>query len=64
MEDDKKPLYEVGQVVMMKSGKGDIPFRILARIEEHGGYFYAWNRKNYAAESMIRALTPQEAGTK
>ena len=55
------PKFKVGQIVAMKSGK-QLPFRILDVRDEDHGWFYAWNRKNYAAESMIRSLTDEEIG--
>lgn len=56
-----EPKYAVGQVVILASGKKNIPFRILA-MEWDAGWFYAYNRRNYVAESMIRLLTDDETG--
>jgi len=55
-----KPLFEVGQIVVMK-GKKELPFRIIGRQWNLGSWFYQWNRRNAAAEHMIRALTPVES---
>lgn len=46
--------FKVGQIVVMVNKA--MPFRILA-MEWRDGWFYAWSKKNYAAESMIRAVT-------
>jgi hypothetical protein len=53
------PKFKVGQVVVMNSTKKQIPFRILEAIW-NDGWFYRWNRKNYAHEGMIRELTDEE----
>jgi len=55
-----QPKFAVGQVVVMK-GKRELPFRIVDMMWDDG-WFYAWNRKNYAAESIIRQLTKEEYG--
>lgn len=57
-----EPKFKVGQIVVMKSLKKQLPFRILAVEWNEDGWFYAWNRKNFASECMIRELTPEEAG--
>lgn len=54
--------FKVGQIVVMKSVKQQLPFRILAVRSEYGEWFYAWNKKNYAAEHMLREQTPEEKG--
>jgi hypothetical protein len=60
-----EPKYKVGQIVVMKGLKKALPFRILKTFW-HDGWFYAWNRKNYASEDMIRDMirevTPEEKG--
>lgn len=62
MSDKPEPKFKVGQVVVMKSVKKELPFRIL-RVEYFAGdWCYAWDSKNYAAEHMLRKLTPEEAG--
>jgi hypothetical protein len=62
MESKPEAKFKVGQIVVMKSLKKQLPFRIIAMECTEDGWFYAWNRKNYAAESMIRAVTPEESG--
>lgn len=52
-----EPLFKVGQVVVLKSKR--IPFRIKA-MEWNDGWFYAWNSRNFAAESMLAPLTAEE----
>jgi hypothetical protein len=56
------PKYKIGQVVMMKSLKKPLPFLILGMIFAEGEWFYQWNKKNYAAEHMIRELQQEELG--
>lgn len=58
-ENRPEPKYKVGQVVVLNARQ--LPFRILD-VEWSEGWFYAWNRKNYASEGMIRKLTPEEIG--
>ena len=58
-----EPKFKVGQVVVMKGSKKQLPWRILDIEHTEDGWFYAWNRKNYAAESMIRTLTAEEFGS-
>ncbi len=56
-----KPKFRVGQIVVMKSLKRELPFRIISfRWED--GWYYQWNRNNFASEGMIRELTPHEKG--
>jgi hypothetical protein len=62
MNEKTEPKFRVGQVVMMKSLKKPLPFQIRGMIWEDG-WFYQWNKKNYAAEHMIRDLTLEEKGT-
>jgi hypothetical protein len=57
-----KPKFKVGQIVVMKSLKKQLPFRVLEVHEFEGEYFYRWDRKNHAAEHMIRELTDEEIG--
>ena len=56
-----EPKYKIGQVVMMKSLKKPLPFKILG-ITWDEEWFYQWNKKNYAAEHMLRELTDEEKG--
>ena len=63
MTDEKpEPKFKKDQVVMLTSRKKSQPFKILDVTWEEGGWFYAWNRKNYVNETMIRSLTPKEIG--
>lgn len=61
---DERPesRFKVGQVVAMTKMKNQPVFRIQA-MHYDDGWFYAWNRKNFAAEHMIRELTPEEEGS-
>lgn len=61
MTERPEPKFKVGQVVAMAGLKKQLPFKILAAIWDDG-WFYAWSRKNYAAEHMIRELTAEEKG--
>lgn len=61
MEERPEPKFKVGQIVAMKAMKKQPIFRIL-KMHYDEGWFYAWNRKNFAAEHMIRELTPEERG--
>jgi hypothetical protein len=61
MDERESPKFKVGQIVVMKNLKHQSPFRIIGMRYEDGWY-YQWNRNNYAAESMIRKLTPSEVG--
>lgn len=56
-----KPKYKIGQIVVMKNFKREFSFRII-KMYWNDGWFYFWNRKNAASESMIRELTPEEKG--
>ena len=56
-----KPKFKVGQIVVAKSLKRQLPFRILGLTWDEGWY-YQWNRNNYASEGMLRELTPTEKG--
>lgn len=57
-----QPKFKVGQIVVMKGLKKQLPFRILEIVRNEYGIFYRWDRKNCAAESMIRELTEDEKG--
>lgn len=57
-----RPEYKIGQVVMLRSLKAALPFKVLGMIYEHDEWYYRWDRKNYAAEHMIRELTLEEMG--
>lgn len=57
------PKFDVGQIVIAKSTKKELPFRVLKIQWESGSWFYAWNSKNLLAESSIRALTAEEMGS-
>jgi hypothetical protein len=59
MDQRPEPKFKVGQIVVMSSTKKAMPFRILA-MEWDEGWFYAWSERNYAAESMIRTVKPEE----
>ena len=61
METRPEPKFKVGQIVVMKSLKRELPFRIIGTIYEDG-WFYRWNSRNYAAEHMLREQTPAEKG--
>jgi hypothetical protein len=54
------PLYKTGQVVAIKTAKGEPVFRILEVMREDDGNFYRWDKRNWAAESMLRPLTEAE----
>jgi len=58
----KQPKFKVGQVVMMKSLKKNLPFSIIERLWHEDEWFYKWNRRNAAAEHEIRELTTEERG--
>lgn len=62
MEERPKPKFKVGQIVVMKSVKRQLPFRILGTVLEGGEWYYRWDRKNHAAEHMLRELTAEEKG--
>ncbi len=56
------PKFSLDQIVVMTSTKKAMPFRILEVIWDDG-WFYRWDRKNCAAEHMIRPLTAEESGS-
>lgn len=60
--DKAEPKFKVGQIVIIKSGNRAIPFRILGMMYEYDEWYYQWNRKNFAAEHMIRSLSIEEIG--
>lgn len=55
------PKYKVGQIVVMASTRRELTFRILS-IKWDDGYYYQWNKNNYASEEMLRGLTDEEKG--
>lgn len=55
------PRFKVGQVVVMKSLKKQPVFRVLS-VHWEDGWYYQWNRNNYAAEDMLRELAAEEKG--
>ena len=61
MDERPEPKFKVGQIVAMDGMKKQPVFRILT-MHYDNGWFYAWNRRNYASENMIRGLTPEEKG--
>jgi hypothetical protein len=56
-----EPKFKVGQVVVLTTIKKELPFRILD-VYWNDGWFYFWNSKNAASESMIRELNSTEKG--
>jgi hypothetical protein len=58
----REPKFKVGQIVVMQSMKKQLPFRILDKMQVGDEWHYAWNKKNYAAEHMLRELTENEKG--
>lgn len=56
----KSPKFRVGQIVVLTSTKKEMPFRIIDISVSDEGFFYAFNRKNYAAESSIRSVRNDE----
>lgn len=56
-----QPKFKVGQIVVMKGLKKQLPFRILGMVW-NDGWFYRWDRRNCASEHMIRELTEEEKG--
>lgn len=60
--DMPRPKFKVGQVVVMNATKQQIPFRIRG-VEWHDGWFYQWNRRNWASEHMLRRLSDEEKGS-
>ena len=61
MSKDTEPKFKVGQIVVLTTIKKELPFRIFDRYW-NDGWFYFWNRKNAAAESMLRELNSTEKG--
>lgn len=61
MGEKTEPKFKIGQVVMMNSLKKPLPFRIIGMLWDDG-WFYQWNKKNYASEYMLRELTQEEKG--
>jgi hypothetical protein len=57
-----EPKFKIGQVVMIQHLRKAMPFKILAVTYEDDGWYYKWNRNNYASEAMIRELTKVEKG--
>lgn len=57
-----RPKFKVGQIVMFDRGKKrGIPLKILEVInDDEFGVAYRVDKRNYLAESMIRALTDEE----
>ena len=56
------PKFKVGQVVMIQHARRAMPFKILAVTYEDDGWYYQWNRNNFASEAMLRELTKAEKG--
>ena len=56
-----EPKYKIGQIVVVKSVKKELPFRIL-NIRWDYGWYYQWNKNNYASEGMLRELSTREKG--
>jgi hypothetical protein len=56
------PKFNVGQVVIWESTKRAFAFKIIGRLENMGEWYYQWDKRNSAAESMLRALTDEEKG--
>lgn len=56
-----QPKFKVGQIVVLKNVRKQLPFRVLGMTWE-SGWYYQWNKKNFAAESMLRELTAEEKG--
>lgn len=56
------PRFKVGQIVVMKSVRMKVPFRILEITCRAGEWFYRFNRNNWAAEHMLRDQTAEEMG--
>lgn len=61
MDERPAPKFKVGQIVVLTSLKKAMPFRILA-IEWYDGWFYAFGRRSFVAETSIRKLTEEEVG--
>jgi hypothetical protein len=62
MSERPEPKFKVGQIVIAKHIKKEIPFRIVSMTFESGEWFYGWNKSNMAAEHMLRAQTVAEMG--
>ncbi len=56
-----EPKYKIGRIVVAKSVKKELPFRILD-IKWDDGWYYQWNQNNYASEDMLRELSAREKG--
>lgn len=56
--------FHVGQIVVMKSLKRELPFRVLGIKYDDGMWYYQWNRNNFASEGMLREQTELEKGDK
>jgi hypothetical protein len=56
-----EPKYKIGQIVVMKSVKRELPFRVMG-MRWDDGWYYQWNKNNFASEGMLRELTPKEKG--
>ena len=50
--DRPQPKFRIGQVVIMESLKRPMPVTILD-IMWHDGWFYRFNRRNWASEHML-----------
>jgi hypothetical protein len=61
MGEKESPKFKIGQIVVMNSLKRQLPFRIIG-MKYEDGWYYQWNKNNYASEGMIRKLTPDEVG--
>jgi len=59
--DKTEPKYKVNQIVVMKSLNRELPFRIIG-VKWDDGWYYQWNKNNFASETMVRELTNQEKG--
>lgn len=57
------PRFKVGQVVIMRSVKKELPFRVTEVILSEGEWFYGWDKRNLASEHMIRPLSIDEIGS-
>jgi site-specific DNA-cytosine methylase len=60
----KESKFNVGEVVVIKSMAKLPVFRILHKIydENSDSWSYAWDKRNYAHEGMLRKLTDEEKG--
>lgn len=57
----KEAKFKIGQIAVIKSLKREPPFRIIS-IKWEDGWFYQWNKNNFASEGMLRELTDLEKG--